>query len=356
MKESNLDTEKIAALLAGKLDEPDRSAALERLASSGDDFRLFIETAAVLRHIEEEEAAGGPPARDEPEAVADPPSGNLEADAGSEADPPPAADLPPRADPSCDADPPGLADPPAAPVLSPPPSAAPRWRRRRLWIASTLVGAAAVIALLMVLRRPAQPADLATPVALLSRRGLPPDTADDHRWGHTLGTTPALAPTVRAARAGALHTELALALRARDAAGAARVVAQLEAVLAGESLAAPTRDLYRRAAGAAASDPRRAAALLAQAGEGAAGVLDAEWMEAGAWAEAGRVAAADNDEAFFTAPAVRAELDRIGRLSGLGDSARGAAEGLRAQVHAGPPFRWDVLEDGMKKLLAGLAS
>jgi len=347
VKESDLDAEKIAALLAGKLGETERAAALERLASSGDDFRLFMETAAVLREIEEEEApreeAGEPL---EPAYAADAAVGS------GEAAPAPADDPPHEPGSS------GRGDPRAAPPLHTPPSAAPRWRRRRvaLWIAPVLAGAAAVIVLLLVRRRSPDTADLTAPVALLSRPGLSAGAADDHPWSHTLGTPAALAPTARAARAGALHTELALALRARDAAAAAQVVAQLETVLSGDALTRPTANVYRNAARAAADDPRRAAALLAQAGEGAAGVLDAEWMQAGAWAEAGWIAAADHDEAFFAAPAFRAELDRIGRLPGIGGRARGASEQVRAQVQAGAPYRWDTLKAGMRGLLAALAS
>jgi hypothetical protein len=334
VKDSDLDTETIAALLAKRLGEPERAAALEQLASSGDDFRLFIEAAAVLRQIEEEEGAEG----DSPAAAAH------AADAGPERG---------------EADASGAEASPVASPLPAPPSAAARWRRRSRagWIAPVLLGAAAAIVLLVVLRRPSGPSGLAAPIALLSAPGLPSGTTEHHPWSRTLGTEGALTPTARAARAGALHTELALALRARDVTAAARVVAQIEAVLGGVSLAAPTAEVYRRAARAAANDPERSVALLAEAGEGAAALLGQDWMEAGAWSEAGRIAAATHDADFFSTPSARAALERIARLPGLGTPMRAAVERARAEVQAPPsPPRWEVLEDSMRELLRALAS
>lgn len=172
-----------------------------------------------------------------------------------------------------------------------------------------------------------------------------------------MGRPAALAPHARAARVGALHTELALAARGRDSAAAGRVVTQIEGALAGESLAGGVIDSYHRAAAAAASDPGRAATLLAEAGEGASELLDEEaWMEAGAWAEAGWIAAAQRDAKFFSAPASSAALDRTGRLSGLSDPAREALQRVRAALPRGEPPRWEELEPGMRDLLAALAS
>lgn len=332
VKESDLDTEKIAALLAGTLSETERAAALERLASSHDDFRLFMEAAAVLREVEDE--AG----------VLDPQTGGVG----------PAEVVTPAGE-AGGALSPALSAAAAAPI---PPSAAPQWRRRRIvpWIAPVLAGAAAVIVLLVVLRQPSRPTGLAAPVAVLTRTGLPAGAIEQHPWNPTLGTQGALAPTARAARVGALHTELALALRSRDSVAAARVAAQIETVLSGESLAAPTRNLYRRAVQAVASEPRESATLLARAGEGAGAVLGTEWMEAGAWAEAARIAAADHDDAFFSAPSTRAALGRAGRLHGLGSSARDALVRVRVRVEAGRPYRWDALEAGTRDLLGALAS
>ena len=345
MKEPNLDTETIAALLAGKLGDPERAAALEKLASSRDDFRLFIETAAVLREIEEEEEEG----KGENDKEQAPRRLVAAADAVESAD---AAH--------------GEAGAPATPAaggaqLSAPPSVTrPRWRQRRagVGLAAILATALAVLVLVVLPRRPEPRVSLSAPAALLSRPVLSRETLENRPWSLAMGSQAALAEPARAARVGALHTDFEVALRARDTSAVTAVVVQIDSLLA--SLPVGGREVvraYRSAGDAAGAEPARAAALLRRAAEHASARFAGErgWIEAGAWAEGGRIAADGRDAAFFAAPPTRAALTQVGRLR-LDKQGETALKRARTEIRPGRAPRWEVLEPAMSELLAALGN
>ena len=57
MKKINHDDERLAALLGGRLDGPEREELLAHLLANDDDYHVFADTAAILQQAEEEEAA-----------------------------------------------------------------------------------------------------------------------------------------------------------------------------------------------------------------------------------------------------------------------------------------------------------
>lgn len=333
MKDSDLDTETIAALLAGKLGELERAAALEKLASSGDDFRLFLETAAVLRQIEEEEQ--GAPGRAGVECA--------DGDAGVI-----------KAQP--------LSSPPAVPpqgteVSAPPSVTRPRWRRRSgaVAIASVVAIALSVLIVSILPRRPAPHDPPSAPAALLARPGLPREMIERRPWSQAMGSQATLSRPALAARLGALHTDFAVALRARDTSGVSAVMTQIRLLLAQLLVGDEVAKRYGAAEEAARDEPERSTLLLQRAWEMAASLLERErdWMEAGAWAEAGRIAVVGRDAAFFAAPATRAGLQRARGLP-LSDRGKDALARARTEIRAGGEPRWSVLGPALDELLSAL--
>ncbi len=294
------DAERLAALLDGRLDERQRAEAVERLASSDDEFEAFVDALAVTRELEaEEEAAGVTPLR-------------------------------PRA-------------------------------RRRWWqrpggqwaaIAAVLVGLALLPALWSRSRDPGTD-DPARFAAQLSPEdtGLPAGW-NPSPWGTTRGPGDPLTPEARAVRLGALLTELEVVVRARDTAAArvaARIVGLLEGVRGGALATAP----YRELGGRAGEPPERLAPLLEEGREGvAAAVADVEHLELGAWAEAGRIAARRRDAEFFRSRVSRDALDGAAELT-AGNGAAGAAV---ERVRAAGADDWGALEGGLTELLRVLGS
>lgn len=317
MKNPELDNERIAALLAGTMSEPERSATLKAVAASDDDFWTFAETAAVLRRIEEEEEASGVP-----------PSGSGVELPSAETRPERAAGVPPSI-------------------------ARPGWPgSRRRWLALAALAVLAILAPLAT-RRVARPGDpLAAPAASLAsaRDGLPPRWLERRPWENTLGADGASADNARAARAGAVHADLVVAVRAGDDEAVAGLVGEMERILEATPLGGAAARAYRQVG----NDPARRPERLREAGAAAAAVLRSEeWTSAGAWVETARVAAARHDEGFFRAPATRAALEKVGRLPDLPSDARTALQGVRAATGAGP--RWAALVQHLDELSAALS-
>jgi hypothetical protein len=57
MVNDRMDVEEMGTLLDGTADEERRNALLARLSTADDDYDLFADTAAVLREIEDDDAA-----------------------------------------------------------------------------------------------------------------------------------------------------------------------------------------------------------------------------------------------------------------------------------------------------------
>lgn len=303
------DQERIAALLDGRLGARERDELLARLAESDDDLALLADAAAVSGELEEE-GAGTEPARADGDEVAG------------------VVPLHTRRRP---------------------------WARRALAVAAVAAGLAVVPLLWM--QRGGRGADAdATPVVLLAADGAGlPAGWEARPWGTTRGAGDPLTEPARAVRVGALLTDLELAVRGRDPAAArlaGEVALLLDAIPAAGPVAARYYDIEERAGEA----PERLLPLLAAGRGEAATMVGAERMEVGEWAEAGRIAAASRDAAFFRAPETAEAFGRAAAVAGLPAEARDALERLRLATGEGGEPEWEVLARDLATVLGVLGS
>jgi hypothetical protein len=315
MSDSGANAERIAALLDGRLDERERSELLAQLALSDEDLEILAEAAAVMREMEEEDAA--------PREI---PIGAPEPALAVDSTPP-----------------------------APPPEPAPHIQpRRRTWgwmpIAAVLAGVAAA-PLLWKLAHPADGDDPAAPVALLAAaRGLPPSWAGTP-WEATRSGGIVATPRGRAVRVGARLVDLRVAFDGGDEATVQDAVADVSALVRD----LPGGDAVARSLEPAATSAERheRAAALSRGSKLAASLAGRSDAAAGAWVEALRLAAARQDTAFVRSAALRRRLDAL-----AGDRALqpDAAEALsRARAAAGAGIQWPALEAAATDLLRALA-
>lgn len=317
MSEPDIDAERVAALLDGRLPEAERAELLSRLATSSH-FRELAETAAVLRELE---LAGTNPAHE--------------------------VDHEP--------DPPAPTPSPAGAQEAPPSTARPGWRRRPVrWLA--LAASLAVAALAIALWQPRRGTDApGAPALRLASRdaGLPAGWTAARPWQVTLGGGAAsLIPSSRAVRAGVLHTDLVLAARAGDHAEVTRLVEEMEDLLTGVSGGSAVIQAYRTPPAAAT----RRSQTIGDAGELLSQLLGTEDVRWGAWLEAARIAAARQDTEFFLANETRATLRRATRPGDLPETARTTARRLDEALRSGGPRDWPTVRRDLDQLLAVSAS
>ncbi|HEU0080353.1 MAG TPA: hypothetical protein VFQ76_22080 [Longimicrobiaceae bacterium] len=329
MKAPHIDEERLAALLAGNLGEKERAELLADVAASDEDLRVFLETAAVLRQIEEAEA-GTSPGEHNPQA------------GGAPGD---AARVPTK-------------EPGTAKILPPSMNRSRRWPSGR-WAA--LAAVFVLAALLPVLRTglgaPAS-GDPGGAVSLLAERdaGLPRGWIERRPWGASLGAGDPLTPRARAIRQGALHVDLVLAVQARDTAGSSRLAPEIAALLDELPPAAPVAEGYRDIGRRTGEAPEQLVEALEEAGRGAAELLGEDLVRTGAWAETGRIAAARQDVRFFRNSATDAALDRAAELPSLPEPALAAVERLRGATSRDGLPDWGAIERDLDELLRALAS
>lgn len=276
MKEPRIEPERIAELLDGRLEEPERGRLLVQLATSGE-FCDFAETAAVLREAEAVE--GRKPRR-----------------------------LPPST------------------------ARARGWRTRPgRWLAIGAVLALAVLAPILWLARDRAMDHPGAPAALLSAMdaGLPPGWTARPAWEAALGTGDPLDAGARAVRAGALHTALLVALQGGGAEDAARIRDQLVALLSLPGTA-PLASHYRELR----MDAPTVAVDLESAGEALATSLGKEDVLWGAWLEAARIAAARRDAAFFRSGRTSGILDRAAESERISDAGHATLSNVRTSLNA----------------------
>jgi hypothetical protein len=309
MERSN-DDERLAALLDGKLDEGQREELLAQLMTSGEDYDVFADTAAVLRELEAQDAAAGGLA------------------AGAASAPVPPAALPPSLRPG-----------------------APRWRRASRW--AVLAAVVVVIALAATLGGRRGLPSTADPVRLAARlenpgQGLPPG------W-QPLGSSPrggaeTRERNARAVRAGALLVDLAVAVRAGDAPNTRLLAERLRSRYdRGAGPGSPFGQLSRRAGAPADSlEP-----LVSRATDRLGDLLGRDYLRLGAWTEAARLATKVRDEEFFRgADAVPRGAER---LTAGNPAAAQALQRVKVALPRDGPPRWDALRPALDSLQAGLA-
>ena len=303
MKDSNIDPERLAALIDGKLTGAKRDEVIAQLARSDEAYEIFVDAAGVVRELEEE---GQPAGAETDEAVR----------------------------------------------FRPP---LPWWRRggtRFLALAAGLVGIAALSWTLMP-RFMSKGGNDAWPVALLSdgAAGLP-ESWTDVAWPRTRGRTEVLTADSRAARIGAQLVDLELALRTPDqrAAGfAGEVASLLDGIPSGAALATWYRSVAQGANQRIAPAAGEWSTMRANT-QDAAGPVPARL---GAWAETARIAAIRHDASFFSSDAFRPELERALAVA----RTKPAAESLSIPSieGAGTPD-WDARVEELARLVRALGS
>lgn len=319
-----MDRNRLAALLDARLAERDREDALAHLSASDEDGEVFADAAAVLRELEAED-------------------GIVAVDDAADEEPP---RVPP-------------AEPGNGATVIPlrPPSTRRAWRRppaRWLALAAVLAGVLLVLPPWRWGRAPAGPGEFA---ALLASReaGLPDGwTEQTPPWGVTRGGSDAMIDNARAARLGALHTQLELAVAGRQADETAdlarRMVQMLGDVTAGGTVSPTYEQIVQRAG----QPPESLAELLNDGRENVAGLAGEDYFALGAWAEAARIAARQQDAAFFRARESRRMLDRAASLPSLDEETRVSVDALRAAGQPDAQPAWTAVEGHATQLLGYL--
>lgn len=299
------DAERLAALLDGRLDERQRAEAVERLASSDDEFEAFVDALAVTRELEAEEAAAG-----------------------------------------------------VTPLR---PRARQRWWQRPggHWaaVAAVLVG----LALLPVLWTRSRAPDIDDPgrfPALLESRdaGLPAGW-DRSPWRTTRGPGDPLTPEARAVRLGALMTDLEVAVRGRDP-RTGEIARKIVALLDGIPGAGFASETYRKV-GSRSGEPPEQLLPLVDSGREAVRLIEVErvqFVRLGAWAETARIAAARRDAAFFRKRETRAVLDRADEAPDFPEPGRAAVRQVRRTIERDGAPEWERLDLQLAELLRRLGS
>jgi hypothetical protein len=308
VNQSDMDPQRLAALLENRLDAGERAELMARLAGSDDDFEVFAEAAASLAELREGEVPA-----EEPEVVTAP------------ASVPGAIPLRPRA---------------------------PVWRRPVVGMALAAGLAGAVLAPLALGR--GGPAGAGEVSALLAApaAGIPREW-DAHPWGATRGTADAMTPEGRGARIGARMVDLESAVRAGNDAQARSIGAELEPLLADVPAGGAAIATVRRAAAGAGTDVATREGLLREA-QRTALLAGERPVTRGAWAEAARLAAARRDAEFFRARGSRRLLAGVAKDTEVASAGRQAAERMLA-AGRGEALDWTGLQRDARELLIALA-
>jgi hypothetical protein len=307
MRHTDIDDERIAALLDGRVEGEDRRALLAELAEADEDYRVFADAAAILREREEEATTAQQTQAAEPAQV--------------------------------------------VPIGT-------RARRRIMpWaaLAAVLAGAALVPVLRLATAVSLDPAAVAGRLSPAAAR-LPAGWTDHIPWGtHRGADGPPASDPAQAARLGALLVDLEVAVRSGDHQAVGVDAARVSHVLGdvpGGGILSPTYDAVR-ANPAQPADSLRAS--VKEGREGIAQLVDRDWLEAGAWAEGARLAAAAHDAAFFDRRRTGKALERTAALPGISDTAKAALARVRSALPAGDaPPDWNALGGAANDLLAAL--
>jgi hypothetical protein len=292
-----IDAERLAMLLDGRLDERERERAelLAELADSDEALAAFADATAITRELEDEDAAAGV--------------------------------IPFRR-----------------------PTRRPATPRPWHWAVAAAV-AAAVLLTVLTSRRTSAPRGPTEVVALLSKGEAGPQLDSvpwtDNRSGET--KPPA---GVRAVRLGATLVDLGASIQARP-----RNVSKTEqlATDAGALVDHPQGEEALRQIEARPGAPAEELLPLVRRAELSMPGHERE-LRAGAWAEAGRLAAAARDEKFFREDDWKDALSDMAGLQELTQPGRDALERIRAASTGREIADWDTLRQDLADLLAALAS
>lgn len=314
MNEPRHDDERLAALLDGRLEGPERDELLAYLAAAGEDYEVLVDTAAILREAEEDEIA---------QAI----------EAGNGANPLPPEVVPPS-------------------VRKP----AARWPRRRAlrWIATFVV-----LAGLVVLGRVAwtgRQAPAAGVVQLAARVAQPGEGLPD-RWEASSpgisarGGEADVGSPGDAARAGALLLRLGVAIQAGDAEDTRLLSLQVQEIF-DQNGGLDLKQIEARAGEPADS----LAPLLQRATARLETLFDPDHLRLGAWVEAARIAAYQRKKAFFHAGDTPATLQKAEQLIAGDPGAQGAVQRIRGAIATAGGPDWAVLTTDLERLQHALTN
>ncbi|HEY0152216.1 MAG TPA: hypothetical protein VGB92_09475 [Longimicrobium sp.] len=322
MSDHESQNKRVAAFLDGRMDAHSREDMLVHLAESDEDREVAVGAAAILRQLEEEDAAAALEAAEAP-----PVQGEGVIPLHTRQQPEPAREL-----------------------------------RRRAPVLQWLAAAAVLAGIALFSGRALEDRAAGEPVRIAARlehgaEGLPAGWTEQRPWTSARGDDPGRAPTPGArrassARAGAMLVDLSVAVEARDAAATRVLAAQLAARFDPQGgRAGPLREITDGAGGS----PERLRPLVADATERIEDRLDRDALRLGSWTEAAALAATRRDAAFFRDRSTRRMLDRAGRLTQADPSADAALRQVRLQLSVDPP-RWEALAPALDALARELAT
>lgn len=331
---SQIDPERLGALLEGQVTGRERAELLARMAAHDESLEIFADALAVTDELEREDAQRID--AEHPVNASAETSEQASAVAPEEVRAIPVATAPAMAE-----------DARVIPFRAP--------ERRRAWLAGPRLALAATVAAVAIgvtawglSRRGADSGDPGRYAASLARPGLPAGW-DAAPWTAVRAPDATLDPRTRAVRLGARLTDLQAAAEAGDAVGTGQAAADVRVLLDPLPAAGPAVAIYREVEGRAGESADALEPVLARGRQSAARLAGEEAVALGAWAEAARLAAARRDAAFFRARATRDALDRATRIDGLPTPAREALGRLRA---SSDPPDWAVLQRDATALLA----
>ena len=299
MTEPEIDLERLAALLEGRVDEKERAELVARLAASPEARAVLADAAAIIGEV--------------PASLATP-SGSTRSG---------------------------------------------RLRGRLPFSTRWMALAAGVVIVVgtSVVYRAAKtrPIDAAGYATMLSDRssGLPA-SFDTRPWGATRSSTQPVTDNGRAYRLGARLTDLELAVPRRDS-QVAPLAQDAASLLVDVPVAGGAARAFRDLATAASTPNAALEPLLgnARAELTSLGDIDQERLRYGAWLEAARVAAARRDTAFFRRRETRQTLEGLARLSEETSEARLMVTAVEATINR-TSVDWSMLTSRLQLLLASL--
>lgn len=315
MNRPHMDHNKMAALLEGRLPQPERDQAVAHLSAVDEDAEVFADAAAVLAELEAEDGVAAEASED----AEDP-------DTGRDASVVP---------------------------LRPPSTERTRRRVPVRWLALAAVLAGMVLIPLAISRSrgPAGPGEY---VAALTRPDAGVAEAWGHTWPQTRGPGEVGADEALSARLGALNVDLELAMAARQAEPTARIARRIGSMLTWPG-SGPAAFVYAEIASDSAASPDVLMRRLDTGRNAVGAYVNEESFSLGAWAEAARIAAASRDAAFFRSRASRRAADRAAALDSMDEPTRGAIETIRAAGEGEGEPDWPRVAKAADDVLGHLA-
>jgi hypothetical protein len=318
MTKPEIDPERIAALLDGRLSGHEREVLLSELASSPEQLALLADASMIA---EELRLSSSPP------------------DSGSAAD-------------NRDAIRRLVATEAAAPHLSLVTARQRRWKPA--WSAAVAAALLIVIAP-WVLRRSGFRGESAVPGGSAIARVEPsiPVGWDGTPWSVTRGASAALTPRARAVRVGARLADLELTVAAGDSVSRG-IVDDIIALVEGVPLSGSVTQVYEVLRDSIGVAPSQLTPLVERGYDGVSALLGRSDVALGRWLETARIAAVRRNNAFFTS-AQTTQMLRDLKATAVGQQAQDALSRVAAMLPVSTATDWSSLEAATTELLRASA-